>query len=196
MLIPVATLRGIAAGEVTLAFRRWDRPRVKVGTRLRTTVGLVEVTSVERVSLSSITAGQARLAGHATKAELREFLLRKDGDVFRVGLRPAGPDPRVALREHDALSEVEVEAILARMAAMDRLSRNSPLRQPWTRRFLEMIAQRPAVRAPDLAQSVGWETPAFKRHVRKLKELGLTESLEVGYRLSPRGAAVLGALRK
>ena len=29
----------------------------------------------------------------------------------------------------------------------------------------------------------------FKRNVRKLKELGLTESLEVGYRLSPRGEA-------
>jgi hypothetical protein len=27
--------------------------------------------------------------------------------------------------------------------------------------------------------------------VRKLKELGLTESLTVGYRLSPRGAALL-----
>jgi hypothetical protein len=27
----------------------------------------------------------------------------------------------------------------------------------------------------------------FKTNVRKLKELGLTESLEVGYRLSPRG---------
>jgi len=30
--------------------------------------------------------------------------------------------------------------------------------------------------------------------VRKLKELGLTESLEVGYRLSPRGVAVLRAI--
>jgi hypothetical protein len=28
--------------------------------------------------------------------------------------------------------------------------------------------------------------------VRKLKELGLTESLEVGYRLSARGRAVVG----
>jgi len=30
--------------------------------------------------------------------------------------------------------------------------------------------------------------------VRKLKELGLTESLEVGYRLSPRGRALLERL--
>jgi hypothetical protein len=34
----------------------------------------------------------------------------------------------------------------------------------------------------------------FKRRVRQLKELGLTESLEVGYRLSPRGRTVLARL--
>jgi ribosomal protein S19E (S16A) len=47
------------------------------------------------------------------------------------------------------------------------------------------------VRAPDLAASVGRETKPFKIGVRKLKELGLTESLPVGYRLSPRGRAFL-----
>jgi hypothetical protein len=31
----------------------------------------------------------------------------------------------------------------------------------------------------------------FKANVRKLKSLGLTVSLEVGYRLSPRGRALL-----
>ncbi len=35
------------------------------------------------------------------------------------------------------------------------------------------------------------ETAWFKTNVRKLKALGLTESLEVGYRLSPRGRAFL-----
>jgi ribosomal protein S19E (S16A) len=38
------------------------------------------------------------------------------------------------------------------------------------------------------------EVLTFKRRVRQLKELGLTESLEVGYRLSPRGRAVLDGL--
>ena len=32
---------------------------------------------------------------------------------------------------------------------------------------------------------------SFKVNVRKLKGLGLAESLEVGYRLSPRGRALL-----
>jgi hypothetical protein len=58
---------------------------------------------------------------------------------------------------------------------------------------LELIDARPGVRAGDLADSFGMERLAFKADVRKLKALGLTESLEVGYRLSPRGAAYLSA---
>ena len=56
--------------------------------------------------------------------------------------------------------------------------------------MLELIAAHPGVRAPDLAARLGRETLAFKIDVRKLKALGLTESLEVGYRLSPRGQAL------
>ena len=53
----------------------------------------------------------------------------------------------------------------------------------------------PAVRAGDLFAEAGYpDMLSFKRDVRRLKELGLTESLTVGYRLSPRGAAVLSAL--
>jgi hypothetical protein len=47
------------------------------------------------------------------------------------------------------------------------------------------------MRAEDLAHSVGREKMPFKLDVRKLKELGLTESLTTGYRLSPRGWSVL-----
>ncbi|HEX7068738.1 MAG TPA: hypothetical protein VF295_11185 [Candidatus Limnocylindria bacterium] len=36
----------------------------------------------------------------------------------------------------------------------------------------------------------------FKLDDRKLKELGLTESLRPGYRLSPRGESVLARLRR
>lgn len=50
------------------------------------------------------------------------------------------------------------------------------------------------MRAADLAGAAGVERDRLKADVRKLKELGLTESLVVGYRLSPRGAAVLARL--
>ena len=59
-----------------------------------------------------------------------------------------------------------------------------------------LIEARPATLAADLATSVGRERAPFKNDVRKLKELGLTESLDVGYRLSPRGRAFLARLAR
>ena len=49
--------------------------------------------------------------------------------------------------------------------------------------YLQTIAEQPGVRAADLAARFGMETRAFKLRVRRLKELGLTESLRIGYRL-------------
>jgi hypothetical protein len=54
-----------------------------------------------------------------------------------------------------------------------------------------VIRDHPAVLAATLAKRVGQERDRFKQNVRKLKELGLTESLEIGYRLSPRGRVFL-----
>ena len=73
---------------------------------------------------------------------------------------------------------------------MDRRSS----RGPWTRTHLELIGSRPGELAETLATSIGREKRPFKADVRRLKELGLTESLPVGYRLSPRGRAVLARL--
>jgi hypothetical protein len=51
------------------------------------------------------------------------------------------------------------------------------------------------LRARDLRVRVGQEKMAFKVNMRKLKALGLTESLEIGYRLSPRRQNLLRRLR-
>jgi hypothetical protein len=185
------TLEGIAAGRVTVAFRRWPRARVRAGSRVRTAVGVVAIESVERASPRALTERDARRAGHPSRASLRAELARfGSGPLFRIRLRFAGADPRVALRRRAALSAKELDFVRARLDRLDRASR----RGPWTREVLELIAARPQVRAPDLAASLGRETLPFKRDVRKLKELGLTESLEVGYRLAPRGRAVLRKL--
>jgi hypothetical protein len=187
-MIRPATLAAVARGEVDLAFRRWDRPRVVVGTRMRTAVGVLEVTSVDRVPASRITAAEARRAG-STLAELRRLLeARADRPVYRVGLRHAGEDPRTALRS-TVPTAAEIDQIRSRLARLDKAS---PI-GPWTRQTLEIIDRRPTVRAPDLAAELGRDTPGFKKDVRKLKELGLTESLDIGYRISPRGIAVLDA---
>jgi hypothetical protein len=62
------------------------------------------------------------------------------------------------------------------------------------RRTLELIRDHPGVRAGDLCGKVKMEMQPFKVNVRKLKALGLTESLEIGYRLSARGRAWLARL--
>ena len=188
MLFPLTTLRAIEAGEVTLAFRRWRRPTVRAGGTLRTRVGVLAIESVEPVSEQAITDADARRAGAAGRDELIAGL-RPEGTLYRIEFRLAGPDPRIALRERADMDAGERAVIDARLARLDAASRHGP----WTARVLELIARRPATRAPDLAAELGRETAPFKADVRKLKELGLTESLERGYRLSPRGRAYVGS---
>jgi len=188
-MIRPATLAAIVRGEVDLAFRRWDRPRVVVGTRVRTAVGVVEVTAVEQVAPGRITAAQARRAGEKSLAALRRLLEAKaDRPVYRVELRFAGEDPRAGLRR----TLPTVQEIAEIRGRLDRLDRASSI-GPWTAATLAAIDASPGVRAPDLAAGLGRDTPSFKRDVRKLKELGLTDSLDIGYRLSPRGVAVVDA---
>jgi hypothetical protein len=180
-------MRRIGEGEVTLAFRRWRRPTVKAGGTLRTRVGVLAIESVEVVDEDEVTEADARRAG----AESREAVLREgpqERPLYRIEFRLAGPDPRIALRERSDFSPGEGAEIDARLARLDAASRHGP----WTRKVLALIAERPGTRAPDLAASLGRETAPFKADVRKLKELGLTESLQIGYRLSPRGRAYYG----
>jgi hypothetical protein len=185
MLFPRPVLDRIAAGEVTVAFRRWKRPRVRPGTRLRTAVGVLAVEAVDVVEPDTISAADLRRAGFGARDELFAALTGREGDLYRVALRYAGPDPRLALREDT--TEDQLPEIGARLDRIDASSR----RGPWTAEVLQAIADRPGVRAAELAADLGRERLAFKADVRKLKELGLTESLVVGYRLSPRGRAVL-----
>ncbi|MGH3452066.1 MAG: hypothetical protein ACRDQW_15375 [Haloechinothrix sp.] len=158
----------------------------------RTAVGVIAIDAVDIVRLRDITAAEARRAGWATRAELLEFLRKKsEGKVYRIGLHYAGPDGRAALLEQTDLTPDELADIVHGLSEMDRRSK----RAPWTREYLELIEARPAELALDLARSVGRERLPFKTDIRRLKELGLTESLRVGYRLSPRGKVVLDALR-
>ena len=190
MLFRPATLEGIAAGSVTLAFRRWPRPRVKVGGQQRTSIGVVAYDAIETVDRDDISETDARAAGFATLDELLAFVDRRaTGTIYRIHLRLAGPDPRVALR--DAVPDPEqVGQLTRRLDRLDRASRHGP----WTAAVLRAIRDQPGVRAVDLAGQFGRERAPFKLDVRKLKELGLTESLPRGYRLSPRGKALLDEL--
>ena len=189
MLLRKDTLERIAAGEVTVAFRWWTKPTVKAGGTLKTSVGVLAIASVEPISVSAVSSEDAIRAGFASRAALLEAFPWKAGSrLYRVEFSVAGPDPRIALRNNPELVPADRREIDARLARMDRASSIGP----WTRRTLELIARRPETRAGDLAEDLGQERLPFKANVRKLKALGLTESLEVGYRLSPRGRAYLG----
>ena len=191
MLLKRDTLEGIAEGRITLAFRRWKRPTVRTGGELRTAIGVLAIDAVDAIEEADITDEDARLAGHPARAALvAELNRRPEGRLYRVALHLAGDDPRAALREQDALDADAVATIAPRLDRFDRASRHGP----WTETVLRLIADRPGVRAPDLAASLGRDTQPFKRDVRKLKELGLTESLKVGYSLSLRGRAWLATL--
>ncbi len=189
MLFPNADLERIRTGDVDLAFRRWTRPMHVTGGRQRTRIGVVEFVSVSAVSPEALTEEDALRAG-TTLSALIAFLSRKDGEVYRIEVRYAGDDERVALRAKRP-GKKETAALLAKLADMDRRSRAGP----WTQQHLELIEARPAELAETIAASIGREKKPFKADIRRLKELGLTESLPVGYRLSPRGRAVLRALR-
>ena len=77
-----------------------------------------------------------------------------DWPIWRIDLHYAGPDPRVALREDFDLSDEDVAALRRKL---DRLDTAWTL-GPWARATLELIRDRPEVRAPDLAASLGRET--------------------------------------
>ena len=183
MLISGVTAQGIADGSVTLAFRRWDRPRVRPGGTQRTVAGVVRFDSgKDPVPLTP------RKLGVSLRTGPRLLDRREGAHVYRMHVSLAGADPRVSLREQAALSDDDRRVLDARLDRMDAARAEGA----WTRQVLRLIADRPGIRAPDLAVSVGRETLPFKRDVRKLKELGLTISLEVGYQISPRGWAYLG----
>jgi hypothetical protein len=183
---------GIARGVVTLTFRRWKRPQARVGGRYRLGhSGVVAIDSVDRVRPEALTDEAARQCGFADLAPLLAYLKPEEGDVFtRVAFHyESQPDVRAPLSAEAALSAVDLEEIARRLARLDA-ARGAP----WTRRVLRLIAEHPGVRAADLAARLSRERNDFKVDVRKLKALGLTESLEVGYRLSPRGRAYLEAV--
>lgn len=191
MLIEKRLHEGIRNGSVTVMFRRWKRRQVTAGNVYRTAAGRVVVDEVTEVRPAKVLLRDARAAGYASVAEMIADLRGSEEDpVFLLRLRPAeDEDPRAVLAATAELSTSDVEEITRRLDRLDRASSHGA----WTAETLAIIQRRPAVRAGDLAEELGREMLPFKVDVRKLKNLGLTLSLDVGYRLSSRGEAYLRA---
>ena len=139
----------------------------------------MSIDSVELIDEREIDDEAAREAGYRDRNELVDNL-RRDGEVYRIRFHRIGDDPRIAMRERTVLTTEESTAI-AKM-----FERNN-----WALAYLRLIAELPGTVSTELASRAGVDRMVFKQRVRRLKSVGLTESLDVGYRLSPRGEAVL-----
>ncbi len=182
---------GLVDGSITLSFRQWPKARVKPKGRYRVhPIGVVEVDALRTTTLGRITSADAKKAGFTDKAELVEYVRQFAPDtatddlaMFRIELHYGGDGDRVETAL-TAPTPDELDVIEKKLARLDR-------DEPWTRKVLKLIQKRPRIAASKLAASLGRETLPFKVDVRKLKKLGLTQSFEVGYEVSPRGLAVL-----
>jgi len=190
MLFTKDAISGLADGSITLTFRTWTKPQAKVGGRYRACGLLLEVIAIGRVDPASINNTDARRAGYPSAEVLRRSFekQRHDSEVWRVEFRCLGADDRIARRNDATLDPEKLAKLEARLARLDQASSTGA----WTRKTLRLIAAQPGDVSTTLARRMKMERPAFKLNVRKLKELGLTESLEVGYRLSPLGEAFVG----
>ncbi len=185
---------GLVDGSIRLTFRRWEKPHVRQGGRYRChPIGVLEVDRVERVPVQAIGEEDARAAGFTSREELLAFMASGPGGpllpashVWRVELHHGGDGDRVEIALDDQLTDEQVATLARRL---ERLG-------AWTIPTLRLIRRRPRVAASRLAASLGRERDPFKIDVRKLKRLGLTQSFEVGYELSPRGRALLQALAR
>ena len=188
---------GIVDGAVRLTFRLWEKPHVKAGGRYRVhPIGVVEVSSVEHVTVGQISEADAKAGGFASRDELLAYLapvakgtLTEATPVFRVDFVHGGDGDRVAIALEKELS---AEALVELTKRVGRLERDGK----WVRKVMELIQKHPRVAASALAKKLRRETEPFKVDVRKLKKLGLTQSFEVGYEVSPRGKTFLALTAK
>jgi hypothetical protein len=191
MLFEKRLREGIHAGTTTVAFRRWKRPQVVVGGRYRTGLDTIRMLAVDVVRPAAVTGADARRAGYESRRALLDGL-RGDpqAPLFRLEFERTEfePSARERLAADDRLRAEDVQVIDERLDRLDAAAGAA-----WTRTTLRLIRDRPATRAADLAVQAGMERAPFKENVRKLKRLGLTISLEKGYRLSSRGEAFLRA---
>jgi hypothetical protein len=188
---------GLADGSITVTFRRWKRAQAKAGGRHRIAGMELAIDDVTRVRVGDLTDADARQAGEADRGALLDRLARgaarrgdplaDDEEVWRVDFHLVGQDSRAVLGQQAELDDHDRSELTRRLDRLDKASKHGA----WTRRVLRLIGDNPGVVSTELAAELGRDRQDFKLDVRKLKALGLTESLTVGYQLSPRGQAVL-----
>jgi hypothetical protein len=191
MIFKLNQLRGIKSGKIAHAFRRWEKPNVKKGSTMKTAVGVICVTDIEPVKENSITKYDATKAGYESVDLLMKDLNKGTvGTIYRVKLKYHSEDPRLVLREKTDLTDGEYQKFKTKLERLDKT------RGPWVVKVMKLIKQYPERRAAELAEIMQMDKLDFKVNVRKLKNLGLTISHEIGYSLSPLGEVIMERLQR
>jgi len=190
MLFKAELHERIRSGGIRCTVRIWHRPRARLGGRYSLPGGVVVVDEIRETDLDSITPALARRCGFASLADLLKTAQHGTGErVFVIDFHfEAAAAASKPVNEPCAAEELA--SLVTRLDAMDRRSRIGA----WTLATLRAIEARPGVLAAKLARSLGRPRDELKRDVRKLKKLGLTASSEIGYRLTPKGEALLASL--
>jgi hypothetical protein len=87
----------VIAGDITLSFRLWRRPKVRTGGRYPVGPALIEVDSVELVPFATVTPDEVRRCGEPDLESLRRRTahagpVADDTLVYRVEFHLAGPE--------------------------------------------------------------------------------------------------------
>ncbi len=196
MLFTATAHPGLADGSITRTYRHWKRPQVKVDGRYRVGPVVLVVEALDQVTLADITDAGARRSGFADAAAQVAYLRKGSPElvptdvVWQIDFHAEPPDDAPPLHDDADLTDDDVAHIRERLDRLDQSSGHGP----WTRQTLAVIAEHPATVSSTLAEQLGRDRAELKVDIRKLKRLGLTISLERGYRISPRGRAVLDRL--
>ncbi len=193
MLFKEIHLKGIKSGEITLAFRKWHKASVKIGSLVHTSVGLIKIGDIQVVNENDITDQDAVMAGYHDKPQLlKSFGNNNEGNVYKITVIYHSADPRIKLREQTDLSEDQFHELKNKVDKLDRYSKQGN----WTNKILLAIKENPNLHAIGIAKLTGFEKEWLKLNIRKLKNLGLTISQPVGYEISPLGNEYLNRLGK
>ena len=181
---------GIHAGKITRTYRRWKSRQVKQGgTYQLMRGGAVEVTRIDEIRSSNITNTAATKAGFLTADELLDYIDANStgGTLYCIefaylqNFQKKGPNLN-ALQD-----EADWQALDLKLRKKDQNSKVGK----WTTSTLALIGQNPGMPSAKLAPPLKREQRDLKKDIRKLKHLGLTISLESGYKLSDRGRSYL-----
>ncbi len=99
--------QSVLAGEITVSFRLWRRPKVKPGGRYRVGTGTIEVDAVDLLPFAAITPEDVAAAGEHDRESLRRRAahagpIGEDTLLYRVEFHAVAVPPRRAGRTLDS----------------------------------------------------------------------------------------------